>query len=440
MPSSKSSKRSKASNVSTLSASEKILGEKQISSETAKDLLIQSRRKSVLRWSTERTVLLACTLAFFATMVGRLVISPVVPFISDEFAVSNTLIGLALSGMWLAYALSQFPSGLFGDRVGERLVIFVAVVGTAVASILLAVSPTFALFFVFTIVLGGAAGLHYSVATTLLARVFDNTGTAVGIHSVGAPVAGLTAPIAAAYVGTVVGWRYAVALGALAAIPSAVLVWRGIPAVEPQRPDESIRERVSLSAFTGLLSRPPIAGTVLIAILGAFAWQGTASFLPAFLVEHHGYSETAAGAVFSGYFVAQGVGQPLMGWLSDVIGRDSAMALCTSAGFVGYSLYVFGPGFASIAVATALVGIAMSWGATMLPKVLDHMSEKEAGLGFGLVRTTYMVFGASGSVGVGLIADLFDWGVAFLSLSAIMGLILLGLLGAALRRAVVTGV
>ena len=388
----------------------------------------------MVSWSTERSVLTGCTLAFFATMVARLVISPVVPAISEEFAVSNSLIGLALTGVWLAYALAQFPSGLLGDRFGERAVILVAVAGTAAGSLLLAVSPVFPAFLLFTLVLGGAAGLHYSVATALLSRSFSNTGTAVGIHSVGAPVAGLLAPVTAAYAGSLFGWRYAVGLGAVGALPALALVAGGIPRREPRRPGERISERVRPRVLLELLSRPPIAGTLLVSVAGAFVWQGTASFLPTFLIEHRGYSEPAAGAVFSGYFLAQGVGQPLMGWLSDRVGRDRAMSLCLLAGVGGYALYVLGPGPASVVAATGLVGIAMSWGATMMPKFLDHMSATEEGMGFGLVRTTYMIFGASGSVGVGVMADIAGWPAAFLALSGVLAVVLLALGGATLRR------
>ncbi len=380
-----------------------------------------------MAWSPQRAVLAACTMAFFATMVGRLVISPVVPAIAAEFAVSNSVIGLALSGMWLAYALAQFPSGLIGDRVGERAVILIAVVGTAVASLLLAVSPVFALFCLFTIALGGAAGLHYSVATTLLSKTFENTGTAIGIHSAGAPLAGVVAPVAAAYTGALFGWRYAVAIGALAAVPTAFFVLSGIPRTDPQHPEKSIRSRVQFDILRELLTRPPIAGAVAASVLAAFVWQGTASFLPTFLVEQRGYSETTAGVVFSAYFLVQGAGQPGIGWLSDRTSRNAAMAVCLCCGVAGYTLFVLGPGIWSVAAATVLVGIAMSWGSAILPKVLDHMSAQEEGLGFGLVRTTYMVIGASGSVGTGLLADLFGWAVAFLALAGILGVVLVGL-------------
>ncbi len=383
--------------------------------------------------STRRVVLGACTLAFFTTMVARLVISPVIPLIAADFGVSNAAIGLALTGLWVAYAAAQFPSGLLGDRFGERTVILVAVGGTAVASALLALSPVFPAFVVFAFALGGVAGLHYSVATTLLSRIYTDIGTAIGVHSAGAPIAGLVAPVTAAYVGTRFGWRVAVALGALVAVPAVVAFAWAVGPTEPTRPDQPIRERITVGTLVELLSRPPIAGAMIVAVLMAFVWQGTASFLPTFLVEHRSYSETEAGIVFSGYFVIQGAGQPGMGWLSDRIGRARATAGCATLGVAGYTLYAVGPGVASVAVATVLVGVAMSWGAAMLPAFLDHMSDTEEGMGFGLVRTTYMVLGASGSVGVGLLADLFGWGSAFLALAGLQVLVVLGLTGTALR-------
>ena len=82
------------------------------------------------------TVLILCTFVFFATMVARLAISPIVPAITSDFQISNTAIRIALTGMWLAYALVQFPSGILGDRFGERIVILFALGGTAIMSVL----------------------------------------------------------------------------------------------------------------------------------------------------------------------------------------------------------------------------------------------------------------------------------------------------------------
>jgi MFS family permease len=375
----------------------------------------------VTLWSYRGAVLAACTLAFFATMAARLAMSPVVPAISEAYGVSNGAIGLALTGMWFAYAASQFPSGLLADRYGERRIILVAVGGTAVASGLLAASPTYGVFLVGTVALGGVAGLHYSVATSLLTRTLPNTGSAIGIHTSGAPLAGLVIPVAAGFVGTGLGWRWAVALGVAVALPSALLFGWIVRPTPPARPDDSVWSRLRTGPLLQLLTRPAIVRTAALAVGGAFVWQATASFLPAFLIEHHGYSERLAGAFFSGYFVVQGVAQPALGTLSDRIGRDVAAALAIGIGTVGYVGLALGTGLWLMGTATVAAGIAMSWGAALLPKFMDLLDAEERSAGFGLIRTAYMMLGASGSVVTGLLADALGWQPAFLALAVVLG-------------------
>ena len=381
-----------------------------------------------MHWRYRETVLTLCTLAFFATMVGRLAVSPVVPLITDEFAVSNSVIGIALTGMWMAYFASQFPSGVLADRFGERPVILVAVGGTAVASLFLALAPLFVLFVVGTIVLGGVAGLHYSVATTLLTRTYDDIGAAIGVHNSGGPAAGLIAPPIAAWVGVRYGWRPAVAIGTAMAIPVFVLFALRVRPTEPRRPTQPIRERLfAVGPLVDLLSRPKIAFPVCLAILGAFVWQATSSFLPTFLVAHRGQSTELAGLVFAGYFVVQAITQVGVGAVSDRYGRDVATAGCMVLAAAGFGLLIGVPGTVALVVAVCLLGTGLGWGAALLPRFIDVLSETERGAGFGLVRSVYGFIGALGSVVTGILADVFGWGVAFAVLAALLTIVFLAL-------------
>lgn len=364
-------------------------------------------------WRYRDTVLALCTLAFFVTMAGRLAISPVVPAITDEFAVSNAAVGVALSGMWLTYGLAQYPSGVLADRYGERSVVLAAIGGTAGFGIVLATAPVFVAFFVGTVLLGAFAGLHYSVATTLLSRTYDRVGTAVGVHNNGATVAGLIAPVAAAWVGAQYGWRPAVALVAVVGVPAFALFALRVRPTEPRRPDVAIRERVAFGPAAELLSRPQIAFTVVVAIASEFAWQGLASFLPTFLIEHRGYSTALAGSVFAAYFVAQIPGQIVVGAAGDRFGYDTAIAGCMLVGASAIGLLFAGFGLGGVVVAVSLLGVAMSFGAALMPRFLEAMTDAERNAGFGLVRTVYMVVASSGSVVVGLLADLYGWPLTF---------------------------
>jgi MFS family permease len=366
-------------------------------------------------------VLALCTLAFTATMVARLAISPLVTDITADFGVSKGAVGLALSGMWATYALSQFPSGVLADRVGERRIVLAAVGVTASASLLLSLSPNFAVFALTVVVLGAGAGLHYSVATTLIARHFQQVGRAIGVHVAGGPIAGLVAPVAAAAVGTRYGWRAAMLLGAAVAVPTFLLFrWRVDP-TPPARPDLQMRRRFELEPLRELLGRPEIRYTTLMAVGGAFCWQATASFLPTFLVDHHDHSTALASVLFSAYFVVHGATQPLLGGLSDRLGRDAAAAVAFGCGVVGYGVLVVGGGVAVYA-AVPLVGVAMSWGAPVQSRFIDHLGEGERATGFGLVRTVYMLLGATGSVVVGVLADVAGWTAAFGLLVAVLSI------------------
>ncbi|QCS44962.1 MFS transporter [Natrinema versiforme] len=374
-----------------------------------------------MNWSYRNTVLSLCTVAFFVTMAGRLAISPVVPDITAELGVSNAVVGTALTGMWLAYALTQFPSGLLADRYGERLVILVSVGGTGVFGLCLVVAPHFAIFFVGTVLLGAAAGLHYSVATTLLTRTYTDLGTAVGIHNSGAPAAGLVTPVVVTWIAATYGWRLALGLTTVISIPVFVLFFRYIRPTEPRYPNQRIREKLKLVPLLEILSRPTISFTVLVAIICDFTWQGIASFLPTFLIQYQDYSPTVAGTLFAAYFLVQGVLQIGVGSLSDRYGRDSATALCLLSGIAALGLLVATTRFALIALSIVLLGLSMGWGAAVMPRFMDHLSGDERGVGFGFIRTVYMIVASTGSVVTGLVADRYGWAISFAVLIALLG-------------------
>ncbi|WP_459891110.1 MFS transporter [Halostagnicola bangensis] len=364
-------------------------------------------------WQYRDTVLAVCTLALFVTVFGRLAISPVVPDIAAEFEISNTLIGISLTCMWLAYALTQFPSGILADRYGERLIILISVAGTGLTTLIIVVAPVFSVFVLGTILLGGVAGLHYSVATTLLTRIYDDIGTAIGIHNSGAPLAGLATPVIISWIAVRYGWRPAIFSTAIVAfLVFGLALWKIRP-IEPSNPDQSMRKQVQLEQILGLLSRPPVVFTGTIAIIVEFVWQAVASFLPAFLVQQHGFSTTFAAVLFGLYFLSQGVLQVGVGAIADRFGRDIAIGICMTSAIAGLLLLIQGSGAWLMILGALLLGLGMAWGAGVFPRLMDRLTQDERGFGFGLFRTVYMTIAASGSVVVGLLADLFSWTVSF---------------------------
>jgi len=110
--------------------------------------------------------------------------------------------------------------------------------------------------------------------------------------------------------------------------------------------------------------------------------------------------------------------------MSDRISRDATVMATMAAGVVGYGLLVaaaeFDFGRPITVVGVGFVNLAMSWGAPLQSQFMDLLSDAERGAGFRLVRTAYMVVGASGSVVVGAVSDAAGWSVAFGLLAGVM--------------------
>ncbi len=376
-----------------------------------------------MKWSYRDVALALCTAALFVTVFGRLALSPVVPDIAGEFAVSNGRIGLALSGMWLAYALTQLPSGILADRYGDRAVVFVSVAGTGAAALIVALAPGFRVFAAGVVLLGGVAGLHYSVGTAVITRLYERTGTAIGLHNSGATIAGVLTPVIVAWVAVRYGWQPAVATTVVVAAPIALLIRMRLRDREPRHPNRPLTEGLAVGRARAVLARPAVGFTMVIAVIADFTWQALASFLPTFLVQYHGVSGTTAGVLFAGYFVAQGALQVVVGAVADRFGYDAAIAACMIAGVGGIGLLIADLGLVAVGGGIVLLGASMGFGAAVFPRLMSLLNDENRGYGFGAFRTVYMVFAAAGPAVVGRVADAFGWPAAFGLLAGLLGLV-----------------
>ncbi|MEF8789308.1 MAG: MFS transporter [Haloarculaceae archaeon] len=383
-----------------------------------------------------RRVVLAVAGGNFTQLGARLLLSPVVPLVLVEFDATKTSVGLALTGMWAVYALLQFPSGVLADRYGEYRLVLAGLVGTAVGAVLVATAPSLLAYGLFALVLGAGAGLFFSPASSLLSRLFDAQGEALGSLTAGGSVAGVAFPAVASFVAVRFGWRPAVALGALVAVPVAVVTVRSVPRLPPVTPDRRLRSVLDAGLILDLLGRPAVLYSTLLAVLLGFTFQAFSSFFPTFLVEYRGLATDTAGLAFAAVFGLSALAQPVAGRISDRLSRDIAIAGSVILAGAGFAALLFVPGLAGLLVGAALLGVGVSWPGPVQARLMDQFEEAERGFGFGLVRTTYMLLAASGSTVVGLLADGGGWPLAY---GAVVGLLACCLLALALNRAVGPG-
>jgi predicted MFS family arabinose efflux permease len=367
------------------------------------------------------TTLGACGVAYFATRVGQLALSPVLPAVTASLDATTATVGVALSAMWAGYALTQLPSGLLAARVGPRATVLVALAVVAAAGVGVAAAPATLAFVVAVTALGGGAGLYYNAAASLLASEFDALGSALGLHKLGSRGAGLVAPPLAAAVLAVGGWRLVpLAAGALAVAAAAL-----VAVAVPRTPPTGATARPSPRSLVATLSPPRVRRTTLLTAAGEFVEQAAFSFLPTALVVAYGYSVGDAGALFAVHFGAAAVTGPAMGWLADRVSTRVGALVPALAGAAGFGLLAAG---GNPLLAVVFTGTSAAWTAPLQSRVLADLPDEEQDWGFGAYRTAYLLVGSLGSAATGALAAVAGWSVALASLGALLVLVALALL------------
>ena len=360
--------------------------------------------------------------ANFSQFGARLALSPLVPFILVEFSLTKATAGLLLAGMWVCFALLQYPSGILADRYGERRVVVAAMVATAASSLLLALTRDLVAFGAAVLVLGASAGLYFSVGTSLLTRLFRRRGGALGLHSAGAPLSGVAVPVAMTAIASRYGWQRGFLATAAVAGTTALLVGLLVRPTPPARPTLRLRDEVRPARLRALLGSPSVATSLVLAVVGMYVFQALVSFFPTYLQEYHGLDPATASLLFGLVFVVSAVSLPLQGRLSDRGSRDAVVAAAFATTAVGFAVTLAATGRGLLLAGVVVVGAGLGWGGVIQSRIMDGFPERERGTGFGLVRTLFLVVGSSGSAVTGLLADVAGWATAY-------GLVV-GLLGA----------
>jgi len=379
-----------------------------------------------------RSLLVAFSLAHFAHHVTNSLLSALLPFIRDAFALSYTETGFAVTAYTIASGVTNAPLGLVADRVGRRRVIVGGLVLIGLSSVAIAGSGTYSQLLLALMVMGIASGTYHAPASAIIAETFSRArrGIAMGTHTTAGHFSFFAAPLVAGSLAAAGTWRTPYLVFAAAPIACALLLWRVAPAGA-----RSTERHEWLATFNDIAAvARAIGGLVSLSIVFQVLLSAALAFLSLYLVDARGISPAVAAALFGVPQLAGLVGAPLAGTLSDRFGRRVVLLL---------GLAVTGPAsWALVSVPNELVflpllvlGISLSVRATTTEVlIVDNAPPTRRSTVLG---TYYLVnqpvggvaapiFGAiAGAIGI---ASAFGWlAAAFIVLSVVAG-------GFALRR------
>lgn len=287
--------------------------------------------------------------------VCRIIVSPAVPYMREEFGISHELAGLGLMTLLLVgYFSMQLPAGYIGDRYGRKRILTIGPVLWGAATIGTALSPTFALASATRFLKGLAMGTYFGNDRPVIAHYTPRErmalGQGVSFSGLGIGL-GLGMLVGGALVGRL-GWRMAVALAALPAFVASLLISRVLREPEARRSGKV--SRAEIVRVFGIRDLWLLNGAAFCSLFSLWS----VLWLPTVLSER-GIDIAWASTLTSLFGFASPVGLVVSGLVSDALVRRG----------MGVKLWL-GASIALHGLFWALFGYALSAGSDLLTLAL----------------------------------------------------------------------
>ncbi len=354
---------------------------------------------------------------FVFGMLGRSILSPLLPPIREAFDVSHARAAQLFIVLSLGYGAAMLLSGFVSSRLTHRRTIVLSGCVMSVALALMAVSPMLGVFRVGVAILGAGFGLYppSGISTvTDLVRPAD-WQKALSIHELGPHLGMIGAPLYANVLLMATGWR--VALGVLAVMLLAV-AWafsRGVP------PRERYGEAPTVRTLVPILTKPRFWILVLLFGIALGSTDGIYLMIPSFLVSEAGFSLVAANNIFGVSRFLPVAALMSAVFIVDRIGRRTAMFVA----LFGTGLAVLLIGLSSGVPLIVAVFLQPSIGALFFPAGFATLSAVAPPRSRNVAVSVALPFSALIGIGLipawlGLMSDLAGFREGFVLVGAVI--------------------
>ncbi|WP_243384604.1 MFS transporter [Geothrix alkalitolerans] len=259
--------------------------------------------------------LLVTALAFHVDMLLYYLLVPLLPRYARDLHLNQMEVGILFGSYAVALLAATFPVARLTDRFGRRAPMLWGLAGLGITTLVFAVSKQYWLLVLARFLQGVAGAATWLPGMALLADIFpsESRGKAMGTAFAAANLGVLIGPPLSGFLDQHAGPTAPFVLG-------AVLVALDAAGRAFLLPETESGQGLQLP-FRQLLSNPTIRVFAGAMALGSCLWALLESTLPLHLDRRLGQSPTQIGLCFAAAALAHTFTSPLMGALSDRIGR-----------------------------------------------------------------------------------------------------------------------
>ncbi len=378
-------------------------------------------------------------LVFLSTVINymdRQTLAVLMPRLSKELGISNAEYGWISNAFLIPYTLMFIGAGLLIDKFGTKLIYGVAAVWWSFAAMLHALAGSAFGFGAFRFLLGTAESANFVGAQKVAAEWFPprDRGTLNGLVQAGTVTGAVITPPLVIWMANQWGWRSAFLFtGALGLIWAIAWFWfYHLPEHHPRISAEELAllresETVATSPARPLAHShkwldffrfPQTWGLLLARIISDPVWWFYLLWLPKYLTEQRGLSETHMSYVVWIPYLFSDIGSILGGWYSGklianrldaVTARKLVMAASVLVMPIGL-LLVFQPNTTfSLALISLVLGAHNCWKTNLVTLTVDIFPRAVVGSVHGIVATGGGIGGALFTTLAGYVIDKYSY-------------------------------
>lgn len=331
------------------------------------------------------------------------VLMVVTPLIKQDFSLSFTEVGLVVTLRSLAGAMGNTTSGLIVDLIGRPLIILtISSIGLALCWF----GVGFVHFYLLLLVLLPLAtlfsNLWHAPAMSVLSTTYrDTRGFALGVHGSAANLGQSISPLVVAFLIAAFGWRTVLKAHIIPGVVLAFLLILFLPKLETTKFDKKVMGDFFELVKNKLLKNKDL---LLISLVSSFRTMGQRcieTYLPLYFAVKLGLNTVWVGFYLSVLTFSSTFPEPLVGWLSDRIGRRSILWISLTLS-----------GLSVIAITTVPAGIPLIVFVALLG--LFHYSLRPIIFAFALDVTPP-------EIGATTISYVFTWNQAVSAIAPLVG-------------------
>jgi predicted MFS family arabinose efflux permease len=336
--------------------------------------------------AVRRRLLWVQAIATFLIFFQAFMIAPLIPLLSDEFAVAPQRVGLVVPAYMVTYGVATLLYGLASDRWGRRWLMLGSLAAFVVLTAATATAQTAAQLIGWRVATGAgaAAVVPLSLAYIGATYPFERRGQPLGWlfaamaggMAFGSSLGALAAPF--------IGWRGLFL--AVAALSAAVLVL-----LVPHRdelggpPQEPAPVTAMFRGFRALLSTARARRTYTYVALNSVFHSGVFTWFGLYFTRRHGLGEVGIALAIVGYGVPGFLFGPTIGRAADRYGRRRILPAGLAVGAAGAAALIPDLGVIPAAVAVLVVSLGYDLTQPLLAGIVTAVGgPQRAGQAMGL--------------------------------------------------------